>query len=92
MTDPHSLTLHFRGMADLEAHPQLIGTVIQQKDRQNAVVDHRPHQVCNPVHQRLQVERGVQRICKVLQEVDRQGFEPDVRFWRMRMEERAGRC
>ena len=50
------------GMTNLEAHAQLIGAVVQQQDGKNAVINDGAHQVCHAMQQRLQIQRGIQRI------------------------------
>ncbi len=75
--DAHALDL--RRVADLEAHPQLVGAVVEQQDGEDAVVDDGAHQVRDAVHQRVQVEGGVERVGQPQQEVDLQGLEPGLR-------------
>ena len=65
-------------VAGLEAHAQVAGAVVDQQDGEDAVVDDGAHQVGDAMHQRVQVERGVQRVGKAHQEVDLQRLEADV--------------
>ena len=56
----HALDL--RRVADLEAHAQVVGAVVEQEDGEDAVVDDGAHQLGGAVEQGLQVERGVERV------------------------------
>ena len=49
-------------MADLEPHAQFVGAVVEQEDGEDSVVDNRAHQLRGAIEQRLQVQRGVQRV------------------------------
>ena len=57
-------------MADLEAHAQVLGAVIQEEDCEDAVVDDGPNQLGDPVHQGVEVERGVQGVGQLMQKID----------------------
>ena len=83
--DAHALDL--RRVAGLEAHAQIAGAVVDQQDGEDAVVDDGAHQVRDAVHQRVQVERGVQRVGQAHQEVELQRLQPDIRGSRQ-----LGRC
>ena len=58
--DAETAALRFRRMADLEAHPQVVGAVVQQKDGKDAVIDDGADQLRGLVHDGLQVEGGVE--------------------------------
>ena len=60
--DGNAHALHLGGVADLEAHAQLVGAVVEQKDGEDAVGDDGAHQLGGAVEQGLQVERGVERV------------------------------
>ena len=49
-------------MADLEAHAQLVGAVVEQEDGEDAVGDDGADQLGGAAEQGLQVERGVERV------------------------------
>ena len=51
-----------RRVADLEAHAQIVGAVVEQEDGEDAVGDDGAHQLRGAVEQGLQVERGVERV------------------------------
>jgi hypothetical protein len=55
-------------------HPELIGAVVQQQDGKDAVVDDGAHKVGHPVHERVQIERGIEGVGQTHQEVDLQGL------------------
>ncbi len=58
----------FRRVTDLEAHAQIVGAVVEQQDGEDAVIDDSARKVGGALEQRLQIERGVERI-RELQEV-----------------------
>ena len=62
LADGNAHPLNFRGVADLEAHAQFVGAVVEQQDGEDAVMDDGAHQLRGAVEQGLQVERGVQRV------------------------------
>ena len=49
-------------MADLVAHPQIVGAVVQQEDGEDTEVDDGADQLRGLVHDGLQVQGGVERI------------------------------
>ena len=60
--DAEAPALRLRRVADLEAHPQVIGAIIQQQDGEDAEVHDRADQLRRLMHEGLQIERGVERI------------------------------
>ena len=50
-------------------------SVVQEEDSENAVVNHCAYEVCDTVHQRLQVESGVQCIREAVEEKHLQRFD-----------------
>ena len=65
-------------MPGLEAHAQISGAIVDQQNREDAIVDDSADQVGHSMHQRVQVEGGVQRVRQPHQEIDLQRFEADV--------------
>src|SRR5262249_55510563 len=59
--DTDSLS-HFRRVADLKAEAQLLCALIEQKDGENLVVDDPLHHLSHTLHQRIEVERGVEHV------------------------------
>ena len=62
-------------VANLEAHAQLVGAVVQQQNGKDAVVNHGAHQVGHAMQQRLQIQRGIQRIRQPRQKVALHGID-----------------
>ena len=67
--------LDLRRVAGLEAHPELLGAVVQQQNGEDAVVNDGAHQIGDAVHEGVEVERGVQGIGEAMQKIDLQGLE-----------------
>ncbi len=76
--------LSLRRMADLEAHPQIVGAVVEQHDGKDAVVDHRAYKVSRALQQSLEVKRRIQRICQPDEEFRLQRFDAHLYLWRSR--------
>ena len=57
-------------MADLEAHAQVIGAIVEQQDGEDAVINNRAHQLGRLVHEGLEVTGRVQRIGQPHEELD----------------------
>ncbi len=74
--------LDLGGVADLEAHPELLGAVVDQQDREDAVVDDGADEVGHPVHQGVEVERGVEGVGERVQEVYLERLDADVGWLR----------
>ncbi len=72
------------GVADLETHAQLVGAVVEQQDGEDAVVDDGAHQLRGAAEQRLQVERGVQRVGELHQVGQIRRLDADIRRVEMR--------
>ena len=70
--------LDVRRVAGLEAHPQLVGAIVDQENGEDAVVDDGADEVGDAVQQRVQIERGVEGIGEADEEVELQGFDADV--------------
>src|SRR5271170_7144896 len=81
-------TLGLRRMADLETHPQIIGAVIQQHDGKDAVVNDCAHKVSRALHQRLKMERGVQRISQPDEEFRLERLDAQLHLRRARLRSR----
>ncbi len=58
------------GVADLEAHPELLGAVVEEEDGEDAVVDDGADEVGDAVHEGVEVERGVEGVGEGVEEVD----------------------
>jgi hypothetical protein len=71
--------LDFRRVAYLEAHPELLGAVVEEEDGKDAVVNDGSDEVGDAVHQCVKVESGVESVGEVVEEVDLEGF--DSNFW-----------
>ena len=71
----HAHPLHLGSMAGLEPHPEFVGSVVEQEDREDAVIDDRAHQVGDAVHERVEVKRRIQRIGKAMEEVQLQRLD-----------------
>ena len=61
--------LDLGGVADLEAHPELLGAVVDQQDGEDTVVDDGADEVGYPVHQGVEVESGVESVGERVEEV-----------------------
>ena len=68
----------FGGVADLEAHSQVVGAVVEQQDGEDAVIDDRAHQLRGALEQCLQVERGVQRVRQPDEKLGGQRFDANL--------------
>ncbi len=65
--DAHALDLG--GVADLEAHAEVLGTVVEEEDGEDSVVDDGADEVGDAVHQGVEVERGVEGVGERVEEV-----------------------
>jgi hypothetical protein len=74
----------FRGMADLEAHPEFMGAVVEKKDGEDAVVDDGADQFGGPVEQGLQVQCGIERVGKLHQVREVRGLNAHIHGIEMR--------
>ncbi len=70
--------LDLGGVSGLEAHPELVGAVVEEEDGEDAVVDDGADQVGHPVHEGVEVEGGVEGVGESVEEVDLEGFDADV--------------
>ncbi len=52
----------FRRMSNLEADAQLLRLLVQQQDGEDLVIDDPLQHLCHALQQRVQIERGVDRI------------------------------
>ena len=68
----------FGCVADLEAHAQVVGAVVEQEDGEDAVRDDRADQLGGAIEKGLQVERGVERVGHVGEERQVGGFDTGV--------------
>ena len=70
-------------MAGLEAHPELVGAVVDEEDGEDAVVDDGADEVGDAVHQGVEVEGGVEGVGEAVEEVDLEGLDARAGFgWR----------
>ncbi len=76
-------------MADLEAHPELLGAVVEEEDGEDAVVDDGADEVGDAVHEGVEVEGGVEGVGEGVEEVDLEGLDADLRVGCVRMVERG---
>src|SRR5215472_6353792 len=76
--DAHALDLG--GVADLEAHPELVGAVVEEEDGKDAVVNYGADEIGHAMHKGVEVERGVECVGEAMEELDLDGFYADV--WR----------
>jgi hypothetical protein len=54
--------LRFRRVADLKAHTELVGTVVDEKDGEDAVGDDGTDELGSAIKQSLEVERGIESV------------------------------
>ena len=67
------------GVADLEAHPELLGAVVDQQDGEDAIVDDGADQVGDAMHQGVEIERGVEGVGERVKELDLvDGIDADI--------------
>ncbi len=72
-------TLDFRLVADLETHAEVVGAIVDEQDREDAVVDDGAHQRRGALEQGLQVEGGVERVGQADEELRLQRIDLDLR-------------
>jgi hypothetical protein len=82
--------LDFGGVAGLEAHPELVGAVVDEKDGEDAVVDDGADEVGDAVHEGVEVEGGVESVGEAEEEVELEGVDAGLRVHGVGMEEGAG--
>ncbi len=73
--DAHAFDLG--GVADLEAHAEVFGAVVEEEDGEDAVVDDGADEVGDAVHEGVEVEGGVEGVGEVVEEVDLEGLDAD---------------
>ena len=78
--DAHALDLG--GVAGLEAHPELVGAVVEEEDGEDAVVDDGADEVGDAVHQGVEVEGGVEGVGEASEEIRPEGARRGC--WRTR--------
>src|SRR5580704_7123639 len=66
-------------MADLEAHAEVFGAVVDEEDGEDFVVDDGADEVGDAVHEGVEVEGGVEGVGELVEEIDLEGF--DANFW-----------
>jgi len=71
--DAHALD--FGGVAGLEAHPELVGAVVEEEDGEDAVVDDGADEVGDAVHEGVEVEGGVEGVGEAVEELDLEGLD-----------------
>jgi hypothetical protein len=62
-------------VANLEAHSEVFGAVVEQEDGEYLVVNYGADQVGDAVHEGVEVERGVEGVSELMEEVDLEGFD-----------------
>ena len=62
LADAETAPLRLRSVADLIAHPQIVGAVVQQENGEDPEVDDGANQLRRLVHDGLQVQGGVERV------------------------------
>ena len=62
--------LGFGGVTGLEAHPELLGAVVEEEDGEDAVVDDGADEVGDAVHQGVKVEGLVESVCEPVEELE----------------------
>ena len=60
----------FRGVADLKAHAEIFGAVVDEEDGEDFVVDDGADKVGDAMHEGVEVEGGVEGVSKFVEEVD----------------------
>jgi hypothetical protein len=65
-------------VADLEAHAQVAGAVVEKQDGEDAVVDDGADQVGGPFEEGLKVEGGIERIGEAGEELRRKRLDADL--------------
>ncbi len=67
------------GVADLEAHTQIVGAVVEQQNRKDAVVDDGADQSGGPVQERLEIESGIESVGETEQKLTLQRLDANLR-------------
>ena len=76
-------------MANLETHPKLVGAVVQQQNREDAIIDDRADQLRGANQQGFEIERGIERVSQADEIVQVRRLHADVH--RIEMGEWVGR-
>ena len=63
-------------MANLKAHAEIVGPLVQQQDGEDLVIDDRADELRRAMHERLQVEGGIKRVGHAHEELGLQGIDP----------------
>jgi hypothetical protein len=66
------------GVADLEAHAEFVGAVVEEKDGEDAVVDDGADELGGAVEEGLQVEGGVEGVGHLREVGEVGGLDADV--------------
>ncbi len=74
--DAHALGLG--GVADLEAHAQVVAAVVEEEDGEDAVVDDGANELGGALEKGFEVERGVERVGQAEKVVEVGGFDTGV--------------
>ena len=83
--DAHPLDLS--RVADLEAHAQVLRTVVDEEDGEDFVVDDGADEVGDAVHEGVEVKCGVESVGEVMEEVDLERLDANLWVGRVRVEE-----
>ena len=63
-------------MADLEAHAEISGALVDEEDGEDFVVDDGADEVGDPVHESVEIEGGVEGVGEVVwRKLDLEGFD-----------------
>ena len=55
-------------------------TIVEEKNGEDAVIDHGPHEIGHAMHKRLEIERGIQGISETVKKGNLQRLHSRVRF------------
>jgi len=66
------------GVADLEAHAEIFGAVVEKEDGEDAVLDDGANELGGAIEEGLQVERGVERVGHLHEVVEVGGIDTRV--------------
>jgi hypothetical protein len=83
--DAHAFDLG--GVADLEAHTQILGALVDQEDGEDSVVDDGADEIGDAVHEGVEVKCGVESVGEVMEEVDLERLDANLWVGRVRVEE-----
>jgi hypothetical protein len=65
-------------VADLEAHAEIFGAVIEEEDGKDFIVDDGADEVGDAVHEGIEVKGGIEGVGEFVEEVDLEGLDADL--------------